>query len=82
MRGERGEEQRRMVKKRVHEIAKDLGYQNQDLIEKLRKLGFDVKTHSSTVDEDDVRRALRKEEDERRQRTDEQRVSGSIIPAL
>jgi len=68
-----------MVKKRVHEIAKDLGYQNQDLIEKLRKLGFDVKTHSSTVDEDDVRRALRKEEDERRQRTDEQRVSGSII---
>ncbi|MFO0724823.1 MAG: translation initiation factor IF-2 [Myxococcota bacterium] len=68
-----------MVKKRVHEVAKDLGYQNQDLIEKLRKLGFDVKTHSSTVDEDDVRRALKKEDDERRQRTDEQRVSGSII---
>jgi translation initiation factor IF-2 len=68
-----------MGKKRVHEIAKDLGYQNQDFIEKLRRLGFDVKTHSSTIDEEDVRRALSKEENERKQRTDESRVSGSVI---
>ncbi|MCC7382596.1 MAG: translation initiation factor IF-2 [Deltaproteobacteria bacterium] len=68
-----------MGKKRVHEIAKELGFQNRDLIEKLQKLGWDVKSHSSTVDEDDVRRALRKEEDERRARTDEQRVSIGVI---
>jgi len=60
-------------------MAKDLGYQNQDLIEKLKKLGFDVKTHSSTVDEEDVRRAIRKDDDDRRARTDESRVSGSVI---
>ncbi|MCK6549260.1 translation initiation factor IF-2 [Myxococcota bacterium] len=68
-----------MGKKRVFEIAKDLGYQNRDLIEKLQKLGFDVKTHSSTVDEEDVRRALRKADDERRAKTQESRVSSGVI---
>jgi translation initiation factor IF-2 len=68
-----------MGKKRVHELAKELGFQNRDFIEKLQKLGFDVKSHSSTVDEEDVRRALRKDEDDRRQRTDEQRVSSAVI---
>ncbi len=69
-----------MAKKRVHELAKELGYQNnRDLIDKLQKLGFEVKSHSSTVDEAEVRRALKKEEDERRARTDEQRVNTNVI---
>jgi translation initiation factor IF-2 len=69
-----------MGKKRVFEIARELGYQNRDLIELLQKLGFDgVKSHSSTVDEEDVRRALKKHEDDRRAKTQESRVSRSVI---
>ena len=49
-----------MGKKRVHELAKELGLQNRDLINRLQKAGFDVKSHSSTVDEDDARRAVKK----------------------
>ena len=51
-----------MGKKRVHELAKELGLQNRDLINRLKKAGFDVKSHSSTVDEDDARRAVKKGE--------------------
>jgi translation initiation factor IF-2 len=68
-----------MGKKRVFEIARELGYQNRDLIEKLQKLGIEVKSHSSTVDEDEVRRALRKAEEERRAKTQESRVSRGVI---
>jgi translation initiation factor IF-2 len=68
-----------MGKKRVFEIARELGYQNRDLIEKLQKLGFEVKSHSSTVDEEDVRRAIRKAEEERRAKTQESRVSRGVI---
>ena len=69
-----------MGKKRIFELARELGYtNNRDLIDKLQKLGFEVKSHSSTVDEDDVKRALKKEEDERKAKTDERRVSKGVI---
>ncbi|MBI4818056.1 MAG: translation initiation factor IF-2 [Deltaproteobacteria bacterium] len=48
-----------MAKKRVHEVAKDLGLSNQDALEKLKKLGFDVKSHSSTIDEEELKRKMR-----------------------
>ena len=68
-----------MAKKRVHEIAKELGFQNRDLIAKLQQLGFEVKSHSSSVNEADVRDALRKADDDRRSRTDEKRLKAGII---
>lgn len=69
-----------MGKKRIFELARELGYtNNRDLIDKLQKLGFEVKSHSSTVDEDDVKRALSKEEEERKAKTDERRVSRGVI---
>jgi translation initiation factor IF-2 len=34
---------------RVYEIAKELGVQNKDLIQRLASMGVDVKSHSSTV---------------------------------
>jgi translation initiation factor IF-2 len=68
-----------MAKMRVHEIAKELGLQSQELTDRLKKLGLDVKSHSSMADIDDVRRLLKREEDEKRARTDESRVSGSVI---
>ena len=68
-----------MAKKRVHEIAKELGFQNKDLIVKLQELGFEVKSHSSSVDEEDVREALRKAEEQRRSRTDEKKIKAGVI---
>ncbi|MCC7071035.1 MAG: translation initiation factor IF-2 [Deltaproteobacteria bacterium] len=47
-----------MGKMRVHELAKKLGLNNQELVDKLTKAGMSVKTHSSTVEETDAMRAL------------------------
>lgn len=68
-----------MAKKRVFELARELGVANRDLIDKLQRLGFEVKTHSSTVDYDEVRRALRREDKERKAKTDERRISRGVI---
>jgi len=69
-----------MGKKRIFELARELGYQNnRDLIDQLQKLGFEVKSHSSTVEEEDVRGALKKAEEGRKAATDERRVSRTVI---
>lgn len=45
-----------MSKKRVYELAKDLGLENRDLISRLEKIGIAVKSHSSTLEESDLER--------------------------
>jgi translation initiation factor IF-2 len=47
-----------MVKVRVHELAKKLGLENKELIEKLNKAGIDIKSHSSAVEEADAMKLL------------------------
>ncbi len=47
-----------MGKLRVHELAKKLGLENKELLEKLNKVGLDIKSHSSTIDEDQAMKAL------------------------
>src|SRR5918994_2761831 len=42
----------RMVNVRVFQLARDLNLPGQEVTERLRKLGVDVKTASSSVDED------------------------------
>ncbi|UCG35033.1 MAG: translation initiation factor IF-2 [Candidatus Omnitrophota bacterium] len=37
---------------RIHELAKELGVDSKELIEKLKKLNFPVKSHMSSVDEE------------------------------
>ncbi len=54
-----------MAKKRVHEIAKDLKIHgiemdNKELISELQDLDFDVKSHSSSLDEDQAAVAIEK----------------------
>src|SRR5690242_446585 len=47
---------------RVFQLARDLGIESQEVIDRLRKLGIDVKTASSSVDEDTadkLKRALK-----------------------
>lgn len=43
-----------MAKKRVHELAKELNLESKDLIARLEKMGITVKSHSSTLEDDDV----------------------------
>jgi len=54
-----------MSKKRVHEIAKDLkGHgielDNKEIVTELQSLGYDVKTHSSSLDDDQAASALQR----------------------
>ena len=45
-----------MPKKRVYELAKELGLENKDLITDLEKIGITVKSHSSSLEDDEVER--------------------------
>src|SRR4029434_7832927 len=47
---------------RVFQLARDLGLSSQEVIDRLKKLGIDVKTASSSIDEDTaakLKRALK-----------------------
>ncbi len=66
---------------RVFQLARDLNLSSQEVIERLHKLGLDVKTASSSVDEDTcdkLKRALKIDQLASRQK----RVSGSEEPPL
>ena len=41
-----------MSKKRLYEIAKELGKESKEVVTRARELGFDVKSHASSVDTD------------------------------
>ena len=43
-----------MPKKRVHELAKELNLENKDLIAHLEKMGITVKSHASSLEDDEV----------------------------
>ncbi|HWG95869.1 MAG TPA: translation initiation factor IF-2 N-terminal domain-containing protein, partial [Nitrospira sp.] len=45
---------------RVYELAKKLGMENRVLIPELKKMGASVSSHSSTLDDEIVQRALDK----------------------
>lgn len=45
-----------MSKKRVYELAKELGLENRELISRLEKIGIAVKSHSSTLEDGDLER--------------------------
>ncbi|MFA6033104.1 MAG: translation initiation factor IF-2 N-terminal domain-containing protein, partial [Myxococcota bacterium] len=54
-----------MGKKRVHELSKELGLDNKTIIEKLKKLGIEVASHSSTIDDVDASNLIQAVERER-----------------
>jgi translation initiation factor IF-2 len=54
-----------MAKIRIHQLAKEMGVPNKDLVARLIQLGFDVKNHMSTLEDDEavkVRQLLGKKE--------------------
>ncbi|HVI94256.1 MAG TPA: translation initiation factor IF-2 [Anaeromyxobacter sp.] len=70
-----------MSKKRVHELGKQLKEQgielsNQELVEKLHALGYDVKSHSSSLEDDQAQSAYEKIVGERKPKPAPARPSG------
>ncbi|TCD45647.1 translation initiation factor IF-2 [Streptococcus sp. X16XC17] len=45
-----------MSKKRLNEIARELGVASKDVVAKAQELGFDVKSHASSVDDDSAKK--------------------------
>ena len=45
-----------MTRMRVHELAKELNLNNKDLIDRILKLGIQVKNHMSTLTESTVQK--------------------------
>jgi len=51
---------------RIYDLARELGVSNQQIIEVLRELGVEVKSHSSTIDESTaqvVRELIKEQQD-------------------
>ena len=40
-----------MAKKRIYEVAKEVGVDNKVVVQKAKDLGFDVKNHMSSIDD-------------------------------
>ncbi|MGG6831780.1 UNVERIFIED_CONTAM: translation initiation factor IF-2 [Streptococcus canis] len=47
-----------MSKKRLHEIAKELGKSSKEVVEHAKSLGLDVKSHASSVEEADAKKIV------------------------
>ena len=43
-----------MAKKRIYEVAKELDIENKIVVKKAQDLGFDVKSHMSSLDDKQV----------------------------
>ncbi|KAF1084569.1 Translation initiation factor IF-2 [Sporotomaculum syntrophicum] len=43
-----------MVKKRVHELAKELNIESKDMLNQLNKMGITVKSHMSTLEDNEI----------------------------
>lgn len=68
-----------MSKKRVHELAKELGIESKELLARLEKMGITVKSHSSTLEETDVARVQREFLSQEPHEVVEKRIKSTVI---
>jgi translation initiation factor IF-2 len=68
-----------MSKKRVYELAKELGIENKELISHLEKLGIAVKSHSSTLEDSDVQRIHQELSSSEPREMVEKRIKSTVI---
>lgn len=45
-----------MVKKRVHELAKELNIESKEILQQLHQMGINVKSHMSTLEDEEIER--------------------------
>jgi translation initiation factor IF-2 len=68
-----------MSKKRVYELAKELGIDSKELISRLEKFGIAVKSHSSTLEDEDVEKIQKDLLSGEPHEMVEQRIKSTII---
>ncbi|MFZ3103895.1 MAG: translation initiation factor IF-2 [Smithella sp.] len=68
-----------MPKKRVHEVAKELGLENKVLIAHLEKIGIAVKAAASSLDESEVERIKKALQATEYRETVEERIKSTVI---
>jgi translation initiation factor IF-2 len=68
-----------MPKKRVYELAKELGLENKDLIAHLELIGITVKSHSSSLEDDEVERIKNELLAKEPKQIVEQRIKSTVI---
>jgi len=68
-----------MIKKRVYELAKELGLENRELISRMEKMGISAKSHSSTLEDGDVERITREIRGVDSREMEEKRITSTII---
>lgn len=68
-----------MSKKRVYELAKELGIGNKEMIERLEKLGIAVKSPTSTIEDIDLDRVKKGVQATGPQEVIEQRIKSTVI---
>ena len=68
-----------MPKKRVYELAKELGLENKDLITHLERIGITVKSHSSSLEDDEVERIKKELLAKEPRQVVEERIKSTVI---
>src|SRR5690242_14886199 len=68
-----------MAKKRVYELAKDLGLSNKEMVDWLRAHEYDVKSHSSSLEDDQALAVLEKFKGEKGPKVEAPKASGSGV---
>ena len=68
-----------MSKKRVYELAKELGLENKELIARLEKIGIAVRSHSSTLEDADMERIQTELLSPEPREVVEQRIKSTVI---
>lgn len=68
-----------MSKKRVYELAKELGIENKELIARLEKLGITGKSHSSSLEDSDLERIQRDFHAAEPHEMEEKRIKSTVI---
>ncbi|MCX7982892.1 MAG: translation initiation factor IF-2 [Syntrophales bacterium] len=68
-----------MTKKRVYELAKELGLENKELIARLEAMGIAGKTHSSSLEEAEVERIYRELRGRPKTEVEEKRITSTVI---
>ena len=68
-----------MSRMRVHELARELNMNNKDLIERLQKLGIQVKNHMSTLTELTVQKVREQFAETRTEMIEEKRITRGVI---
>ncbi len=69
-----------MGKIKVHELAKKLGLNSKEILEKAEELGIDAKTHMSSIDEEDAKKIESKLKGSKKEAQENQKIqSGPVI---